>query len=139
MKKGIAFEYNAFIGQTDCLIKYDNHIFKGTSRCHPDDMDMCSERTGGYIAEMRAQIKVLEYQKKKIKPDLEALERFNNVLKTSSAYDTSCYAVKRLLSEIHNLRTKMSMIDIEIGLANKTLSEYIQNKDIMYRKYKGQN
>jgi hypothetical protein len=39
-----------------CDLTYNNLTFTGVATCHPEDEDMKSERTGYFIAEMRANI-----------------------------------------------------------------------------------
>ena len=59
----IQYYYDDVNGVASCTIRYKNLLFTGTSKCHPDDEDFMSEHTGCFIAEVRANIKVLKFRR----------------------------------------------------------------------------
>ena len=50
MKKPI-FTWDLETGEALCVIKDKDKIYYGVAKCHPDDFDMKSEKTGCFIAE----------------------------------------------------------------------------------------
>lgn len=80
MVSDISFVY-ADGGHSCCIIKYKGLEFVGESNCHPDDMDMESERTGLCIAEARANIKLMKFKKNfEIQPALKAIKHLLSVI-----------------------------------------------------------
>lgn len=61
-------------GAASCIIEYDGLTFCGNAQCHEADLDMCSERVGIYIAELRAKIKFMQYLKRINKEKLAELK-----------------------------------------------------------------
>ena len=55
------FEYDD--GVCCCYLKYENITFYGESKCHPEDEDMKSERTGCFIAECRANLQLMRWRR----------------------------------------------------------------------------
>ena len=73
------------LGLSQCVITAsDGTAHVGSAKCSPKDQDMKSEKTGAAIAEMRANIAYLRYERDcKIKPELKALKRFWNTINKS--------------------------------------------------------
>ena len=59
----IEFAFDEKLGYARCLMICNGQAFEGGAKCHPDDMDMISERTGCCIAEARAYIKALRFKR----------------------------------------------------------------------------
>ena len=57
-------------------IKYNNITFTGDAKCLPEDKDFESERTGCFIAEVKANIKKLKYIRKNLRQELKGLTNF---------------------------------------------------------------
>ena len=73
--------------------------FTGVAYCHPDDLDFASERTGLFIAESRAIIKVLIFQRDhEIKPALATLNHLYSNMRTSKYYNPKSYEAKMIRS-----------------------------------------
>jgi hypothetical protein len=95
----ITFNYNE--GYAHCEIKYDNIIFTGDAKCLPDDNDFESERTGCFIAEMKANLKKLKYIRKNLKKEQKGLLNFQKRLECCKNYDADSFEAKRLRKEIY--------------------------------------
>lgn len=125
---------------TICNIEYDGRTFTGTAKCHPDDVTFFSERTGGFIAEVRANIKLLKYKRNyEIIPAYKALKRLHANMSSSTHYDKHSYEARMLYKELKKYENEIDMINADIQSEKQYLKDYINNKDLMYKKYLGQN
>lgn len=59
----IIYNYDPDLKKANCIVEKNNIMGMGEAKCHPDDIDICSERTGMYIAENRAMINYLQNYK----------------------------------------------------------------------------
>ena len=71
-----------------CTLYDQNNSFCGTAKCHPDDEEFMSEKTGLIIAESRAQLEALRHLKNNIlKPELAGLEQLYYSINKSKHYN----------------------------------------------------
>ena len=118
-----------------CGIKTpDGNTVVGEAICHPQDVDMVSEKTGCTIAERRAYIKYMQYQKENIlKPELKALKKFYNVVNQSKYYDEQDYTNQMLIRHIKRLEEDIASLKQEIETEKINLRDYISTKDTFYQ------
>ena len=126
MSKNIYFSYDN--GISTCTIVYKNKKFTGTAICHPDDADFESDKTGLSIAEARAAIKILQYQKQEIKNQLHILIHLWGNMRTSKHYNPKSYEACMIKSQIRALESNISMIDSQITDEKKYLKSYNDKK-----------
>lgn len=138
MKEKITFEYNPEIGTAYCLLEKNGTVVAGAAACHPDDMDFASERTGCFIAEVRANIEMLREERKLLSASLKTLNHILSNMQTSKHHNPKSYEAKMIRNQIKTLEKKIGMINADIADEKQYLSEYLQNKEIMYRKHRGQ-
>ena len=135
MDKNIKFKYDPIDGTAQCDIYYKNTVFTGVAKCHPDDLDFSSERTGCYIAETRAIIKGLQYQRDcEIKPALAALTHLYSNMKTSKYYNPKSYEAKMLRNQIRVFEKELTAINNDLASERKNLRDYLKQKDKIYAK-----
>lgn len=140
MIKNIYYDYHESEARSICDIIYKDMTFTGIAHCHPDDLDFASERTGLYIAETRAIIKVLAFQRDhEIKPALAALTHLNSNMKTSKYYNPNSYEAKMLRNQIRFWEKELAAINEEIAIERKNLNIYITEKDKIYTKLRAKN
>ena len=95
---------------------------------------MVSEKTGCTIAERRAYIKYMQYQKENIlKPELKALKKFYNVVNQSKYYDEQDYTNQMLIRHIKRLEEDIKSLKQEIETEKTNLRDYISTKDTFYQ------
>lgn len=117
------------------VIKYKNMEFTGMANCHPDDLDMESERVGLTIAEQRAEIKLACFIRDfEIKPQLKALSHLQNNIKMSKNYNPKSYETKMLHSQLQAIKKELDAINNEIVDGKKFLKDYINGKEKLYQK-----
>lgn len=114
--------FNYEDGKTNCIIEDKGIIGIGNALCHPDDKDVCSERTGSHIAEQRAKIHFLQNKKEvKLKPALQALNHLYSTMEQSKYFNQFSYEAKRIRKEIENLNREIYNINCNISNLKQSL------------------
>lgn len=132
--------YDYYQGVAFFNIEYKGMRFTGEARCHPDDMDMESERTGLTIAEARAHIKLKKFQKRfEIEPVVNAYRHTLKNIQSSTHHNSKAYESCMLRSQLANWENKLEEITTDIADEEKYLKEYIDQKDKLYRKLRARN
>lgn len=122
------------------IIHYKGQTFMGKAHCHPDDLDMESERTGLTIAEARAHIKLKKFQKRfEIEPVVNALRHMVNNIQSSTHHNARAYESCMMRSQLAHWEDQFAEINADIVDEEKYLKEYIDQKDKLYRKLRARN
>ena len=136
----IQYYYDNINGVASCTIKYKNLLFTGTSKCHPDDEDFMSEHTGCFIAEVRANIKVLKFRRdNEIIPALRAFEHVQANMDTSTKYSPKSYEAKMIHRQIKTLKKQVEEFNAALVDEENYLKKYISEKDKLYQRIRAKN
>lgn len=136
----IEFAFDEKLGYARCLMIYNGQAFEGGAKCHPDDMDMISERTGCCIAEARAYIKALRFKRDhEIQPKLDVLRHLYNNMQTSKYFNSKSYEAKMLRSQIGVIEKELAAVSQDLAEEKKYLKEYIDKKDKFYQRLRARN
>ena len=136
----IEFAFDEKLGYARCLMIYKGQAFEGGAKCHPDDMDMISERTGCCIAEARAYIKALRFKRDhEIQPKLDVLRHVYNNMQTSKYFNSKSYEAKMLRSQIRVIEKELAAVNQDLAEEKKYLKEYIDKKDKFYKRLRARN
>lgn len=140
MDKNVKFKYSELDAKAQCDIEYNGMTFTGLAHCHPDDLDYASERTGCYIAETRAIIKVLTFQRDyEIKPVLTALKHLYSNMRTSKHYNPKSYEAKMLRSQIRVYENDLVAVSNDLASERKNLKDYLAGKDKIFAKLRAKS
>lgn len=127
------FHYDKETGCSTCVIETKYGKFSGTACCHPDDMDMASEKVGCEIAYSRAAIDSLKYERDNIiKPSLKALKQLYYSMRHSKKFNPKSYENKMLKRQIENWEMDLNNINTMIKSENDWIRDYINTKEILY-------
>lgn len=130
--ESITFDYNKNTGYAYCEIKYDNMIFTGNAKCLPEDEDFESERTGCFIAEVKANVKKLKYIRKNLRKELKGLTNFQKRLECCKNYNENSFEAKRLRKEIYIYQEQIEALSSAIEDEEKYLVKYVNEKEAFY-------
>jgi peptidoglycan hydrolase CwlO-like protein len=134
------YQYNEHSGNSYFYIEYNGLSMCGQSKCHPDDADMMSERTGLTIAEARAHIQMLKAKKKyEIQPKIDVLRHLLTNIQSSKNHNPKAYESCMLRSQLAHWEGQLAEINADIADEEKYLKEYIDQKDKLYRKLRARN
>ena len=134
------YQYNEEYGNSYFYIEYNGLSMCGQAKCHPDDSDMMSERTGLTIAEARAHIQMLKAKKKyEIQPKIDVLYHLLTNIQSSKNHNPKAYESCMLRSQLAHWEGQLAEINADIADEEKYLKEYIDQKDKLYRKLRARN
>lgn len=134
------YQYNEEHGNSYFYIEYNGLSMCGQAKCHPDDTDMKSERTGLTIAEARAHIQMLKAKKKyEIQPKIDVLYHLLTNIQSSKNHNPKAYESCMLRSQLAHWEGQLAEINADIADEEKYLKEYVDQKDKLYRKLRARN
>lgn len=134
MKHEPIFNWNDETGSASCLLTDGNRYYTGFAQCHPDDIDMMSEKTGCEIAFRRARINALRGYRDELKIKLSALKQLYYSMNKSNKFNPKSYENIMLQRQIRmntfDLTTTNEMIVVE----EQNLRDFLLEKDKFYQK-----
>lgn len=133
MKKPI-FTWDLENGEALCIIKDKENVYYGIAKCHPEDMDMKSERTGCFIAEERAKIMMLSHKRDELKIELKALKKYYASMNKSKYFDKTSYPIRRLLDHISKIEADITDVKELLQYEKNFLNTYINEKEKLYQR-----
>ena len=134
------YEYNEKTGKSYFYIQYNGITVCGEAKCHPEDADMMSERTGLTIAEARAYIQMLKAKKKyEIQPKIDVLRHFLKNIQSSMRHDPKAYESCMLRGQMAHWEDKLEEINTDIADEERSLQDYIKQKDKLYNKLRARS
>lgn len=120
-------------GKATCTITVKGKEFIGVAYCHPDDEDMKSQKTGQFIAEMRATVAYLTHVRdNELKPQLSALNQLYSNMKFSKKFNPNSYENYMLQRQIQLITSELTTIKQNLVLLKQGIKEYIKGKDNFY-------
>ena len=127
--------FNYQSGKSICIIEYKGISFCGEAKCHPQDEDFESERTGLQIAEIRANIKVLQFRRDtEIKPQIKILTHLLKNIQSSKNHNPKAYESIMIKKQLKALNADLAEINKVIADEKAYLKNYIDKKDAFYIK-----
>ena len=134
MKREPEFYFDENEGISYCAIRTkDGDAFLGTAKCHPDDRDFMSEKTGCEIALRRAEIEALYSYRKELKNGLAALKQLYYSINHSKNFNSKSYEAKMLFRQINQKTEDIDTIKEIIEERNQELKKLIDDKDTFYQ------
>ena len=128
------FHYDKETGCSTCVIETKYGKFSGTACCHPNDMDMASEKVGCEIAYSRAAIDSLKYERDNvIKPSLKALKQLYYSMNRSKRFNPKSYEYKMLKRQIECWEFDLAVIGDMIDTERTWIRDYINTKEALYQ------
>lgn len=112
-----------------CTINYKNHIFMGIAVCKECDKEFEHENIGYTIAETRAEIKRLSYDKELARERLSALIH----LRETSRIVESDNMNRKLNEQIALEEEKIDLINNSIKSMRENLYTYITTKEKLWK------
>ena len=118
-----------------CYITYNGMTFYGEAKCHPDDYDMCSDRTGYFIAEARANIAKLRYcRDHEIMPMVKQYRHFYDCVSHSTHFNTDSYEAQAIRREWNRWEKQLLAIKEDIKHEKEYLNLYMTEKEKLYNR-----
>lgn len=136
----VKYNYDSEFGVSACTICKHGRLFTGYAYCHPDDIDMQSEYTGGTIAYTKACIMLLKYEKNCVlKPQYNAIKQLYYSMNKSKQYNPNSYEARRIIRHMKMYQADIASIQKELKASQEYLKKYIDDKEKIYARIrKGQ-
>lgn len=133
-KRKPIYDWDEETGVATCFLFDKNNTFIGIALCHSDDEDFKSEKTGLFIAESRARIKMLQHiRNNELKPELAGLKQLYYSINKSKHYNKKSYEAKMLWRQMKNKERDIKILSEIIYKERMYLNNYIQDKDKFYQ------
>lgn len=133
MKNKPIFNWDEENKIASCILTDGEKVYTGIAKCHPEDFDMMSEKTGCEIALRRAKIKVLQEYKRELNISLKALNHLYGSMKHSKNFNKNSYEIKMLQRRIRMIKFDLDTTKEIIDMNQKNLKEYIDQKENFYQ------
>lgn len=134
MKHEPIFCWKEDIGLASCILTDGQHYYCGVAQCHPDDLDMASEKTGCEIAFKRAKIRALREYRDTLKIKLQALNQLYYSINQSKSFNEKSYENKMLQRQIRMIKFDLDTTKEIIATEEQNLREYLSEKEKFYKK-----
>ena len=134
MKNEPIFTWDEVTGTASCILSDGEKIFTGFANCHPEDSDMCSEKTGCEIALRRAKINALKDYRNEVKVRLSALNQLYYSMNRSKYFNKKSYENKMLQRQIRLTNFDLDTVKEMIVSEQQSLKSYIDEKEKFYNK-----
>lgn len=132
MKNEPIFNWDEETSVASCILSDGNKVFTGFAQCHPDDIDMSSEKTGCEIALRRAKINALRGYRDELKTKLSALNQLYYSMNASKRFNEKSYENKMLQRQIRQINFDLATTKEMIAGEKLSLRAYIKSKDVFY-------
>ena len=93
-----------------------------------------NEKTGCFIAEKRAMIKMLRDERDELKIEFKALKKYLSSMIYSKYFDTTSYPIRRLQRQMQDLLKQIDETKKSLKEEENSLTQYIQQKTEFYKK-----
>lgn len=136
--KFITSSYNAETGEMKVVMQHLGKKFVGIAKTHPEDMEMASELTGGTLAEIRATIKALKYERKLAKEKSDAALDFVKSVTCYSKFNSEDASAKSMYRQLNQRIKKVNDLADEINELYDTLDTLLALRKKYINKLKAQ-
>lgn len=134
MKREPEFYFDENEGVSYCVIKTKTgDVFVGEAKCHPDDRDFMSEKTGCEFALRRAEIEALCSYKNELKNGLAALNQLYYSMNRSKYFKPKSYEARMLFRQINQKTEDIDTVKEIIKERKQELKKLIDDKDTFYK------
>lgn len=131
----VEYKWSPETGIATCILFHNNHKYIGTAKCHPDDLDMESERTGLFIAECRAYINYHKARREnELKPQFNILQHTYLTMLSATGTNPQSKEMKILRKQLQVARRKLDANLIELNAEKAQLKFYIDQKERTYQR-----
>ena len=126
--------YNKEEGISSVIMKHLGADFIGNAHVHPDDKEKASEYMGGAIAETRAVIKALKYERKLLKENAEVCRKFIKACECYKGWDPESPTARAAYRQLNRRIKAVNDITDEINDRMFNLERHIWKRDALLTK-----
>ena len=131
-------DFNAATGISTVVIEHMNHEFIGTAKLHPEDINFGSSYTGCTLAELRATIKALKYERKQVHRQTKEWTRFLNACTGCKKFNRYSNTAKVVFRQYNRQVKYMNDLAEEIKKLKNDETTIIKTRDKYIKKRKAE-
>lgn len=124
----IKSSYNEKDGISKVIVQHLGKKFIGFARCHPEEENP-SSFAGCAIAELRAEIKALKYERKILKQEADAVKIFVNNCKNYKLYNSSDKTSIVMHHQLNTMIDRVNDITDEINKRTKAIELTLNKRE----------
>ena len=129
--KFISSSFNPKTGKSEVIMQHLGVKFKGTAQIHPEDREHLSNFEGCYIAELRAKILALRYEKYLAKKKSDDAIDFIKSCKNYAAFDSESPTAKAMYRQMNRRIKKVNDLTDQINDLLKELDMHQRRRQIV--------
>lgn len=129
--KFISSSYSPKTGKSEVVMQHLGVKFKGTAQLHPDDQEHASNFAGCYLAELRAKILALKYERYLAKKKSDDAIDFMKSCENYAAFDPESPTAKAMFRQINRRIKKVNDLTDEINELLKELDMTQRRRQIV--------
>lgn len=133
-RKKVQFHFSDETGLCICTINIRENQYIGMAQCHPDDMDMMSEKTGEEIAYNRAIVEMLRDERSRLQTELAGLKSLYYSMNNSPKFNAHSYEAISLFKQMRLRQDDIGSINDLIRSTQHYVDQLIKEKDEFYKK-----
>lgn len=122
-------------GHAYVVLEHLKTRFYGNANVHPDDINNASEFAGCILAEMRAQVKALKYERKIAKEEAETCRKFIRACECYKNWDKESQSAKILYKQLNYKIKRVNKLTDEINDLLFKINKYIVERDITLKAF----
>ena len=127
----VDYKYNKETGKSLVYMEHLGKTFIGCARLHPDDLDKESELTGCTLAELRATINALKYERKLAKQKSDEAIDFVKACGGYKNFDKESPTAKAMYRQLNRRIKKVNDLTDEINALLQESDNFIGRREFL--------
>jgi len=134
--KFISSSYDEVTGISTVIMQHLGERFIGAAKIHPEEKEKASEFTGCRLAEIRAMIKGLKYEKNLIEEKIHIIQNFIKDCECYKNFEKGSDTSKVMYRQLNRYFRKKEMLSDAIKNLNTICKNYSTIRDNLLKKIK---
>ena len=125
--------FNSDCGNSTVIIQHLGKKFVGTACIHPDEKEKASSYAGCQIAEIRAEILALKYERKLKKTETDAMIKFVHACECYKFFNKEENSARVVYRQLNRRIAEVNKLTDEINKRYKEIDKIIRDRSIILR------
>ena len=129
--KFISSEYDSYLGHAVVIMQHLGKKFIGTANLHPDDSENASEFAGCALAELRATVKALKYERTIAKQASDEALKFVHACENYAKFDPESDTAKVIYRQLNRKIKQVNDLTDQINELLEQIQTFGQRRQII--------
>lgn len=131
--KFISSEYDSQYGESMVIVQHFGKKFHGFANIHPAEKEKASTYAGCQIAEIRAEIKALKYERKLKKAETDTMIKFVHACECYKYFNKEENSARVVYRQLNRRISEVNKLTDEINKRYKDIDKIIRDRSIIIR------